>query len=308
MIQIRVSWIMSSLLCVTLQVGDRSDPVNLTHGRLGRWETKQGLTVLIYKGKQVEAVDVVTKKLTTIVAANADAEKGWPGMASFSPDGSEITFKEEGEEGGDPLIVFNPQKRTREVLLKMPYLDGPRWSPDGTGIAFEGRSEASGDYSLYLYSISGGKLSTVLKGQLKGGEMLFSWAPDGKRIVFQSTANDICVLDITTGQRTRIDSGWFPTWSPNGRYIAYRADGADDPGYIVYDLQTHNRQAILRGRSVYRSLIWSPDSKCLIYAADGRGEYYGDLLVLDLATMKETRVLRFEESVYPTDWKRDAQL
>ncbi len=292
-------------LCCLIGCSPSFDTARL---RLGHAEAKPGGTVLVYKWDRIESFDVTTKSLSSIVTANSSQENQSPGMPSFSPDASEITFKEEIEGGGDSLVVLDLKKGTRRVLLKMPYLDGPRWSPDSTGIAFEGRSQTSGDYSLYLYSLNDGKLSTVIEGQLKGGEMLFSWGPDGKRIVFQSAANDIYVADLTGRQRTRIDSGWFPTWSPNGRYIAYRADRADDPGYIIYDLQTQKKQQILRGRSVYRSLVWSPDSRCLIYAADGRGEYYGDLLILDLGSKKETRVLRLEESVYPTDWTRNSQL
>jgi len=223
-------------------------------------------------------------------------------MPSFSPDASEITFKQETEGGGDSLVVLDLKKGTRHVLLKMPYLDGPRWSPDGTGIAFEGQSAASLDLSLYLFTLEGGTLSTIVDAELKGGEMLFSWAPDGKSLVYQDAANNIYVLRLATRERTRIDRGWFPTWSPNGRYIAYRADGADDPGYDIYDLQTRKRERILGRRYVYRSLVWSPDSRYLIYAADGRGDFYGDLLILDLESKKETRVLRLEESIYPTDW------
>jgi len=269
--------------------------------RLGRTGAEQIGRVLVYVGDRVESLDLTTKSLSPVVPANP-SENGSPGMASFSPDAWEIIFKEETAGGGDSLVVFNLKKGTRRLLLKMPYLDGPRWSPDGTGIAFEGRLAASGDYSLYLFTLKGGALSTIIEGKLKGGEMLFSWAPDGKGVVYQDAANDIYVLDLTTRVRTKIDSGWFPTWSPNRKYIAYRADGADNPGYIIYDLQARKTERILRGTSVYRSLVWSPDSRYLIYAADGRGEYYGDLLILDLESKTETRVLRLDQSVYPTDW------
>jgi len=287
-------------LCCLIGCSPSFDTARL---RLGHTEAKPGGTVLVYKWDRIESFDVTTKSLSSIVTANSSEENRSPGMPSFSPDASEITFKEKAEGGGDSLVVLDLKKGTRRLLLKMPYLDGPRWSPDGTGIAFEGRSQASGDYSLYLYSLNDGKLSTVIEGQLKGGEMLFSWAPDGKGLVYQDASNNIYVLRLTTRERKRIDSGWFPTCSPNRRYIAYRADGSDDTGYIIYDLQTRKRERILRERYVYRSLVWSPDSRYLIYAADGRGDFYGDLLILDLESKKETRVLRLEESVYPTDWR-----
>ena len=297
--------ILCGLLCLSCLVGC-SDRLDVPRLSLGRTEADQGGTVLVYEGKRVESLDVRTKSLSSIVTGSSSGENGSPGMASFSPDASEITFKEETEGGGYSLVVLNLKKGTRRVLLKMPYLDGPRWSPDGAAIAFEGRSAASRDHGLYLYTLEGGALSTIIEGQLKVGEMLFSWPPDGKSLVYQDAANNIYVLDLAIRGRTRIDSGWFPTWSPNGRCIAYRADGAGDPGYDIYDLQTRKRERILRGRSVYRSLVWSPDSRYVIYAADGRGDYYGDLLILDLESKKETRVLRLEQSIYPTDWVRSS--
>jgi Tol biopolymer transport system component len=293
--------LLSCFVYLSCQAGC-SNALDMGRLGLGRTGAQQIGTVLVYVGDRVESLDLATKSLSLIVAANSSAANGSPGMASFSPDGSAIIFKEGAGGGGDSLVLLNLKNRTRRRLLKMAYLDGPRWSPDGTTIVFEGRSTASGEYSLYRYRLEGGALTTVIKGQLKGGEMLFSWASDGKGIVYQDANNGVYVLDLASGARTRIDSGWFPTASPNHRYIAYRADEAGDPGYIIYDVQTRKKQRILAGKSVYRSLVWSPDSRCLIYSADGRGEYYGDLFILDLESKTEIRVLRLEESVYPTDW------
>lgn len=295
------SCLLSCFVYLSCQAGC-SNALDTASLPLGHAEGKLNGTVLVHKMDRIESLDVATKLLSPIVIANSSGGNQSPGMPSFSPDASQITFKQETEGGGHSLVVHDLKKGTRRVLLKMPYLDGARWSPDGTGIAFEGLSAASGHLSLYLFTLEGGALSTIIEGELKGGEMLFSWAPDGKSLVYQDAANNIYVLRLATRERTRIDSGWFPTWSPNGRYIAYRADGADDPGYDIYGLQTGKRERILRGRHVYRSLIWSPDSRFVIYSADGRGDFYGDLFILDLESKKETRVLRLEESVYPTDW------
>jgi Tol biopolymer transport system component len=261
-------------------------------------------TLLIYVADKVESLDVLTGSLNPIVMANAGAKPPSPGMACFSPDAGKITFKEATGRGEDSLVVFDLRERKRQVLLDMPFLDGPRWSPDGGTIAFSGRSSNSGAYNLYSYGLDNKKLATLVQDSLKDGEMVFSWAPDGKHIVYQSSANAIYDFSFARGESSKNDDGWFPTWSPSGEYIAYRADGLGDPGYVIYDLKTRAKQRILQGVSVYRSLIWSPDSRMLIYAADGRGEFYGDLFILDLKTNKSTRVLRLEQSVYPTDWRR----
>jgi Tol biopolymer transport system component len=260
---------------------------------------------LIYVADKVESLDVLTGSLNPIVTASMGAKTPAPGMACFSPDAGKITFKEETGRGEDSLVVFDLRERKRQVLLEMPFLDGPRWSPDGGTIAFSGRSSHSGAYNLFSYGLDNKKLATLVQDSLKDGEMVFSWAPDGKHIVYQSSANAIYDFSFAKGESSKIDDGWFPTWSPSGEYIAYRADGPGDPGYdVIYDLKTRAKQRMLQGVSVYRSLIWSPDSRLLVYAADGRGEFYGDLFILDLKTKKSTRVLRLEQSVYPTDWRR----
>ena len=278
-------------------------PLSCSDSKAGGSEplrVEKNWSLLIYVADEVESLDIHTGLVSTIVTSKTTS----PGMASFSPDATKITFKERAEGGKDSLVVFDLREGKKQLLLEMPFLDGPRWSPDGEGIAFSGRSADSGAYDLYLYGLDNKKLATLIQGKLKDGEMVFAWAPDGKHIVYQSSDNAIYDFDLAKGGNSRIDSGWFPTWSPSGEYIAYRADGLGDPGYIIYNLRTHAKQRILQGASAYRSLIWSPDSKLLVYAADGRGEFYGDLFVVDLKTKKSTRVLRFEQSVYPTDWRR----
>ena len=264
-------------------------------------------SLLIYVADKVETVDVRTGKLTPIATAEPEMRAS-PGMASFSPDTRKITFKEENGRGEDSLVVLDLKQSKMQVLLEMPFLDGPRWSPDGGAIAFSGRSRKSGAYSLYSYGLDNKRLTTLIQDNLKDGELVFSWAPDGKHIVYQSSENGIYDLNIANRESSKIDDGWFPTWSPSGEFIAYRADGSSDSGYVVYNLQTHSKRRILQRVSAYRSLIWSPDSKLLVYAADGRGEFYGDLFILDLNSKKSTRVLRLEQSVYPTDWRVRANL
>jgi Tol biopolymer transport system component len=298
----RVSFPILSLLVYLSCLVSCSDGLGTARLGPGSADAKQNGTVLVYEGNRVESLNVTTGTLNSIVTANSGGEAGSPGMASFSPDASKITFKEQAGRGEDSLVIYNFTEKTQRVLLKMPYLDGPRWSPDGRTIAFSGRLGNSGAYSLYVYALDIGKLSATIEGQLKDGEMVFSWAPDAKSIAYQDPTNNIYVFDLAKREGTRIDGGWFPTWSPSGRYIAYRSDGSGDPGYIIYDRQTRTKEQILRGVSAYRSLIWSPDSRYLIYAADGRGEFYGDLFVLDLGTKKAARVLHLEQSVYPTDW------
>lgn len=292
--------VFTTLLCLVWQAGCfHTTPYDAS----SRMEVDSNWALLIYVADEIKSLDIRTGILTPVVTSGM-AKIASPGMASFSPTAAQITFKERTEGRKDSLVVFDLNARDQQLLLEMPFLDGPRWSPDGGTIAFSGRSINSGAYDLYAYGLDNKKLATLIQGDLKDGEMVFSWAPDANHIVYQSADNIIYDFDLAKRQSSKIDSGWFPTWSPSGEYIAYRADGPNDPGYVIYDLRTRAKRRILQGLSVYRSLIWSPDSRLLVYAADGRAEFYGDLFIFDLRTKKSTRVLRLEQSVYPTDWRK----
>jgi dipeptidyl aminopeptidase/acylaminoacyl peptidase len=61
------------------------------------------------------------------------------------------------------------------------------------------------------------------------------WSPDGRKIVcasseqrylnYGSLATNLYIIDVTTGAKTKLtndsNSKWMPSWSPDGKYIAY---------------------------------------------------------------------------------------
>jgi len=289
--------------------------------RLKRFEEEEGWRVLVDK-LGILYLDIRTASTTPLYLPPADTpDASYVGFASFSPDGTRITF---GENWGHEraLIVFDLIERKNEALLTMLYLQGARWSPSGKEIAFQGRLQHIGNYSLYTYRLSDKKLSLLVEKDLRPGEPLFSWAPDGKSIVYEDSQGSIWITDLDTRKRRKLGNGWFPTWSPNGRYIAYASVAEkdnQDPGYIVYDLQTGKKESILAGKFAYRSLIWSPDSRYLVGSRASRGfwdlfgfraeEPYGDLYVTDLESKVEVRVYSHSGgSIFPADWARSKPL
>jgi Tol biopolymer transport system component len=138
------------------------------------------------------------------------------------------------------------------------------------------------------------------------------WSPDARRIVFQGSSNDqIEILDLGAGEIRTLDTGQFPTWSLNGRYITYRGSAGR---YVLYDLQTSRKTSLLGSDLVSRDLVWSPDGRYLVYAKLSSGVWdwmtgvlsasdtYGDLYVLDVQSEVESRLYRYPGSLYPTDW------
>jgi Tol biopolymer transport system component len=150
-----------------------------------------------------------------------------------------------------------------------------------------------------------------VKEDVKSGDFLFCWAPDSKRIVYQSGDQKIRTVDTETKETKTIDSGQFPTWSPNGRYISYQ-NGNEE--YILYDVGTGQKTSLLKDTSLRRSVVWSPDSRYIVYSKLGGGlwnwvtgalsvsDSYGDLYAMDIQSRVETRLYRHSGSVYATDW------
>ena len=152
-----------------------------------------------------------------------------------------------------------------------------------------------------------------------GGDQDYVFSPDGKELAFvkntapivaASTNNDIWLVNIDGSKpRCITKDNWAndnqPVYSPDGKYIAYRA--MSEPGYEAdkYDLLVYDRakgQAVNLTRDIDRSIeqiIWYKGSDRLIFTANEgpykavydmpRGE--GDVL----RVLKGVLTLRFQD-------------
>jgi dipeptidyl aminopeptidase/acylaminoacyl peptidase len=125
-----------------------------------------------------------------------------------------------------------------------------------------------------------------------GGQDNYAFSPDGKEIGYTSnhdlveatsTNNDLWIVSVKggkakniTGENTASDS--TPLYSPDGNYIAYRAQAR--PGYesdrfrlLVYDRKTETIANLTESfdRSV-GDFVWAPDSKAIYFTAENKGQ------------------------------------
>ncbi|HMX28808.1 MAG TPA: winged helix-turn-helix domain-containing protein, partial [Blastocatellia bacterium] len=103
-----------------------------------------------------------------------------------------------------------------------------------------------------------------------GRQLAFTWRPDG------SDNLDIYVKLIGAGEPLRLttnpDSDVFPSWSPDGRFIAWvRGYGEFNEIYVMPALGGSERRVFKTRQAVWSGLSWSRDGKQLAIA-DGQGD------------------------------------
>jgi TolB protein len=124
---------------------------------------------------------------------------------------------------------YNPQvvARSHEALLS------PKWSPDGSRIAYV--SFESGNSAIYIQNISTGARQ-LISGRAKGINGAPAWSPDGTKLALSLsyTGNpEIYVMDLGSRQETRLTRSLAintePVWSPDGQSIYFTSDRSGRP-------------------------------------------------------------------------------
>jgi TolB protein len=162
---------------------------------------------------------------------------------AWSPDGTEIAFIRyvgAGQALAAHLFVIASRGGAARELGEGA---DPSWAPGGDRIVV-GRD----DGELWVYPAEGAEPTQVTHVRDRSVECPSesasdpAWSPDGRKIVFvQTSANcfnrgvaRLAVLDVATGATRRFVNGWesdielAPTWSPDGRFLAYEDHVGND--------------------------------------------------------------------------------
>ena len=215
---------------------------------------------------------------------------------AFSKDGKRIAFIRLSDRS---LWQSRPDGSERAQLVGPPMRVGhPRWSPDGTKIAFEARLPGR-PLRAYVVSAAGGPAQEVLPHA--GMQSLPIWSPDGHSLaialnVFSpADANlprGIFVVDWRTRQAVKLagsESLTAPLWSPDGKYLTTKT--LDEKQILRFDPLARRWVEIARGGAL-SGPTWSRDSGSL-YVQDllEPGE---PLYSLQAGTFRRVKFLSFE--------------
>ncbi len=147
----------------------------------------------------------------------------------------------------------------------------PRWSPDGTKIAFRRNAPVPGLWTID----ANGANPHFIPGTDQGVDV--SWSPDGQRIAFADDGGDtqdIATIGINGDDYENITQSdnaneASPDWSPNGQRILFtRFSDLDGVDLWTMDTSGLNRQQVTMSPEVEEGVSdWSPDNSQIVYEA-----------------------------------------
>ncbi len=158
--------------------------------------------------RQLFVIDTATRERRQITQSKSNNSLD----PSWSPDGKSIAYFTgpddeqlggEAKPGGDHLVILDVASGTTHLLTKTPKTrdQTPRWSPDGSWIAFHRAAKQRGAWHIWLIRPDGTGETELTTGKLE--HTYPTWSPDGRQIAFQCyqpdpDAFDICVVDVET--------------------------------------------------------------------------------------------------------------
>ncbi len=243
-------------------------PIQLTNGPLWFYDMSVG-----ENGKKILAAG--TQRRGQLVRYDTTTHQAVPylsgisaGELSFSRDGKWIAYVSYPDlsiwrcrtDGTERLQLTNSTAATL-----------PRWSPDGSKIAFISAVWGK-PWKIFVVSAQGGTAQELIAESKN--EVDVDWSPDGNQLVFgrlseQSDAEplQIQLYDLRTQKLSAIpDSAslFSPRWSPDGRVIA--ALTSDSKSIVLYDLATQKWSTWYSATDGMVSYpAWSADSRAVYF-------------------------------------------
>ena len=199
------------------------------------------------------------------------ATGGQQGMAA-----TRIAFRRRSSDGRSSLWIVDSdgENLTRVETGSADAVYSPSFSPDGTRIAYTSRS-VDATYGLHEVNLLTGRREEIASGQLlltpeytPGGELVWAWGRSGRTSIVTERG---AVLSDTGADALN------PTFSPDGRQMAYVSDPAGQPQIYVREVGRAPARRIsvyVRGeRSNAATPDWSPDGRRIAYSALAAGQW-----------------------------------
>jgi Tol biopolymer transport system component len=230
-------------------------------------------------------------------------------------------WKEAYKKAYEPVLaqtqLTDPASR---ILMKgeeqNPYNVSPAISPDGKSIMFLSTRDLF-SIDMYLADARTGKIkkkltSTATSPEFESIQFIRSagaWDRQGKRFAFGAIGKGRPILTIFDLDKDKIveeipfrnlEEIFSPTWSPDGRSVAFSAMVGGKSDLFIYDMHTKDLKQVTDDFFADLHPSWSPDGRAIAFVTDrfttdmtllSIGDY--ELALLDPVSLKIERVPAF---------------
>jgi Tol biopolymer transport system component len=208
---------------------------------------------------------------------------------SISPDGRWLTYGSrwesetglvlrEQDTGDERWLAYPVQRDEQESVANMDVLPGYAFTPDSREVVM------SYGGKIWRVPVDGSdpvQISFTVHAEIPvGPEVAFDYpiedtptfaasqirdpapSPDGSRLAF-TALNRLYVVDLPDGTPRRVTPGgtgeYFPTWSPDGRSLAYTTWDGDEGHIMRVPAAGGTPRQLTRRSAHYQQPAWSPD-------------------------------------------------
>ncbi len=184
------------------------------------------------------------------------SDAGLERAPSWSPDGRSVAYT--SDDGGHLGIWIRQVPGERAIRVSMPAVDEaqPAWSPDGNWIAFVSARNRGGRLGIFLGSRP---IETYVAGQ------------DGDLFLMQALGGTA---------RKLADDAYDPTWSPDGKRVAFRSIRDGSWRLYTIDVDSGGIEMITGVNPRALEPAWSPNGRWIAYVGGASAATGWDIYVV----------------------------